>query len=158
MEDVTLTYGIIVGITNDVFPKLSFEVKDGSRVRRKLHQKLILAKHINEKAFEPHGEVYEKSRKEIMDQYIETDDKGNYKTEDIPVGPGGTGRPFIFASTDKKEEFQKKIVELLNTEVTVSVQKVSLDLFPEYIEEDVVRACAFMIEEYDQIRDKPERE
>ena len=149
---VKLTYGIINGITSDVFPQLTYEQQpDGSKKKRKLHHKLILAKHYNHDVFNAPIKAFDKAKQELMDECCEKDEDGSLKTEEIKGSKNGMRK--ICFKEGKEEVFKEKISDLLNTEVEVEVIKVPISVFPEYIEEDILRACAFMIEEYEAISD-----
>lgn len=110
------------------------------------------------------GNNYRKERSEIIDLYVEKDEKGNPKTE---VSTDDRLRHFVLNGKNKKifdkeldkldkkySEYinsiklkQKDIEELLEKEINIYFKKVSIDKFPDKITPKQMEILSFMLDE-----------
>lgn len=117
---------------------------------RRLNKDLMVALIRNKKEVQSAAEEYQEVHEELVDQYTKRDDDGEVvwpkkENDDGDLVEDRSGDPVF---TDK-EELVGELNDLLDREVDVDVDPVSIEHLPEQIEPGVVDALSFMVEELD---------
>lgn len=121
---------------------------------RRLAKDLMIPLVRTKKEIQSAAEEYQEIHSELVDQYTKRDDEGEVvwpkrKNEDGELVEDRSGDPVF---TDK-QELVEELNDLLEREVDIDVEPVSLDAFPEQIEPGVVANLGFMIEELDYVEE-----
>lgn len=122
---------------------------------RRLAKDLMIPLVRNKKEVQDAAEEYQEIHEELVDQYTKRDEEGEIvwpkrENEDGEMVEDRSGDPVF---TDK-QELVEELNDLLDREVEIEVEPVSLDHFPDQIEPGVVANLSFMIEELDYEEDK----
>lgn len=121
---------------------------------RRLQKDLMIPLVRNKKQVQEAAEEYQEIHSELVDQYTKRDDDGEVVwpttvNEDGEEVEDKSGDPVF---TDK-EELVDELNDLLQRDVELKIEPLSLEHFPDQIEPGVVDKLSFMIEELDYSED-----